>query len=212
MVKVLLSLFTAVTALSAYVPAPVMASAVISNGDVVWQESFEDCSVGSSVLNDADHWSCAEVRGSDASKINFTANIAGNSGHKYLKIGANVKDNQSVAKAAAVIVGTNHMSSFGLEQDKDFTISYDFKSEFYNADTMYSSTNNKYTEYYHSVSDSSDYSDSASIQMFFHHKAAAANKTTFYTDTSGKASENLKRLCGSDASFPSGRFIYSRLE
>lgn len=199
--KKLLSLLMTLSLIPAHTPILVQ-SQTLADGDVVWEENFEDSKSGDLLLNDSEHWAKAEARGSDGSKINLSAVVAGNEGHKYLEISANVKDGETVAKAATAIVGTQSMSSIGLEQDTDFTVSYDFKSALYDESTMCS--NSKYTEYYHSISDSSDYADSPTLQMFFHHKAATGNKTTFFTDSSGKAVTNLNRLCGSDVSVPSG--------
>lgn len=171
--------------------APVPAGAnSLQEGEVVWEENFEDRTLGYEIVNDAAHWLRAEVRGTDNDKITLSAAVSGNEGHKYLKVSAT--QNAERTQGPTVILSTNAMSEMGLNADEPFTVSYDFKTGRYDGSVP---------EYYHSISGSDNYSNNAQKQMYFRHKLENGNTTAFYND--GKMAAAVQSIDSSRA-VPSG--------
>ena len=83
-----------VAAVLAAMQIPVLVNAELNDGDVVWEEGFEEKAVGYNIIDD-EHWARAEVRGTDNGLVDFSAAVAGSEGHKYLKIDANIADNST---------------------------------------------------------------------------------------------------------------------
>ncbi len=173
MKKKILSLCMVVALAAVQIPAFVQA-AELADGDVVWEENFENKAVGANVMEDTEHWAKSEIRGTNNGQYDYSATVAGNDGHKYLEISANLKDDGTSGGPTAGVV-TKTVTEMGLAEGDVYTLSYDFKTELYNG---------YQTDYYHSIS--CDYADknnigSMSKHVYFSHSADSDNVSSINT-------------------------------
>ncbi|MBP3361281.1 MAG: hypothetical protein J6N52_10535 [Clostridia bacterium] len=206
--KKILSLIT-VLSLVASLTGFNIAKAEVQDGEILYEETFDKVALNTDLLSyDPGHWSRMEARGSEGSKVNVSARINGSSnGNRYLNFDASLKDGETITNAASMILGTNALTSFGLGQDEDFTLSYDFMNKSYNEKTMYNASTKKTTEYFQSISGSNNYSDNATSQMYWYHKAAANNKTMIFTHSSQLT--NLIAACGDSSRTIAASTLYT---
>lgn len=194
MKKKILSLCMVVALAAMQAPAFVQA-ADVADGAVIWEETFEDKAVGANVMEDTEHWAKSERRGGNNGNYDYSAVIAGNDGHKYLKISASSSGAEWADSGSPTMgVASKPVTSMGLEAGDVFTVSYDFKMNDYDSDKM-----NAF-EYYQSISRA--YPDGGNIgnltkDVYFYSQAKSGNETAMLTHTS--QGTTLDNIFGTDA-------------
>ena len=144
----------------------------------VWTENFDQMPVGSALLDNCDQW---EYAGTNSEKLKGAATIQGDEKNRYLQIELENPDREDVATGGYYVVSSKKISQFGLEENADFTVSYDLKFAPYDEAT--GAYNNKFAEYYYGLADSA--SGIKAYSTLYAYQVVNQNDTstpTFYTD------------------------------